>query len=379
MKLIVKNKILCMALLAIIVFSLLGFTACSGSDVASSFPVSSSTTEIESIPSLHPAGTYSLGLGAQTAVMASSAVNEDVVKWPGVAEMFTTVCAVLLDSQGSIAEMRFDKERIGANFTAEGMLSTDPGYENNSYYDYDESSEPVLKSDFGYSWRAQIDAFCSWAVGRRPHDVLNMPLVAKDIPGSFVADEELSAVVTIDVSDMLHALQNALANAVEMEAENGVSRLGLTLMSQFSPLSADAMLDTDGEVIPGFVRFEISFGAMLLSNTGHILSVRFDAMQYDITFDGVGGLYGTNDEPTLTKVQKGDSYGMRRISAIGKEWFEQIAAFEQWLVGKTPAEVIALLEGSEQGLASDVDVVASVTIDISDFVNITSQNANRMR
>ena len=32
---------------------------------------------------------------------------------------------------------------------------------------------------------------------------------------------------------------------------------------------------------------------------------------------------------------------MRRASAIGKEWFEQIAEFEKWMIGKTVDEVKA--------------------------------------
>ena len=378
MKRTLNNTFFLGTLLAIAMVFLLGFAACSGPSEVSSSQVSSSV-EANSMPSLLPAGTYALGLGAQTAVMGSSAVNEATEKWPGTAEAFTTVCAVLLDSQGNIADVRFDKTHMGANFTAEGMLSTVLGYQYNSFYDDEAGSEPVLESDLGYSWCTQIDAFCTWAKGQSAYDVLHMPLVAGDVPGSFVADEQLSAVVTIDISDMLHALQNAVANAVDIQAESGISRLGLTLYAQFSPYSADAALDTDGQVIPGFVRFESNFGAMVLDGTGSIVGARFDATQNDIYFDNLGALHGPNDDPTLTKVEKGNSYGMRRISSIGKEWFEQIAALEQWVLGKTPEEVASLLEGPGKIDTSDVDLVASVTIDISDFVHIVQRNADRLR
>ena len=38
----------------------------------------------------------------------------------------------------------------------------------------------------------------------------------------------------------------------------------------------------------------------------------------------------------------GADYGMVVASPIGKEWFEQIAALEQWMVGKTVEEVLAM-------------------------------------
>ena len=38
----------------------------------------------------------------------------------------------------------------------------------------------------------------------------------------------------------------------------------------------------------------------------------------------------------------GADYGMVKASPIGKEWFEQIAALEQWMIGKTLEEVLAM-------------------------------------
>ena len=43
---------------------------------------------------------------------------------------------------------------------------------------------------------------------------------------------------------------------------------------------------------------------------------------------------------------------MRGASPIGKEWFEQIAALEDWLVGKTAADLKTAYEGKDESLVT---------------------------
>ncbi|WZU01696.1 hypothetical protein MGH68_00690 [Erysipelothrix sp. D19-032] len=43
-----------------------------------------------------------------------------------------------------------------------------------------------------------------------------------------------------------------------------------------------------------------------------------------------------NEEVQRTKGQKKDEYGMKIASSIGKEWYEQVAAFNEYVIGKTP-------------------------------------------
>ena len=43
-----------------------------------------------------------------------------------------------------------------------------------------------------------------------------------------------------------------------------------------------------------------------------------------------------------TKVEQGDNYGMKAASPIGKEAYEQFAALEAYMVGKTVEEVLAM-------------------------------------
>ena len=45
------------------------------------------------------------------------------------------------------------------------------------------------------------------------------------------------------------------------------------------------------------------------------------------------------NETVVTKRDLHDDYAMKPASPIGKEWFEQAAAFEDYLVGKTVSEI----------------------------------------
>ena len=58
---------------------------------------------------------------------------------------------------------------------------------------------------------------------------------------------------------------------------------------------------------------------------------------------------------------------MAKASSIGKEWNEQAAAFAQYVLGKTVDEVKGIAV-NEEGVATDADLTASVTVHIAPFV-----------
>ena len=76
------------------------------------------------------------------------------------------------------------------------------------------------------------------------------------------------------------------------------------------------------------------------------------------------GADGTVSAPEMvkTKVELGDSYGMRGASSLGKEWYEHSEGFCSYLKGKTAAEIAKLpVEGS------DADLAALCTIDVTEL------------
>ena len=76
-----------------------------------------------------------------------------------------------------------------------------------------------------------------------------------------------------------------------------------------------------------------------------------------------------------TKQEKKEEYGMAGVSGIGKEWYEQANFFADYVVGKTVAEVeaIALQESNGHMVATDADILAGCTMDITAFITAISK------
>jgi len=105
--------------------------------------------------------------------------------------------------------------------------------------------------------------------------------------------------------------------------------------------------------------------AVTLDDAGKIEGVVFDAMQPKTTFDATGAIVGDAVTNVVTKNELKEGYGMKGVSPIGKEWYEQMEALSAWCVGKTVAEVLAtpLTEG---GNPTDADLVSGCTVHIND-------------
>ena len=91
-----------------------------------------------------------------------------------------------------------------------------------------------------------------------------------------------------------------------------------------------------------------------------------DETQGTVTFDATGKITSDLTTGVKTKKQLGDEYGMKAISGIGKEWYEQTEALEKYVVGKT-AEEVAGIAVNEDTKPTDTDLASSVTISIGTF------------
>ena len=94
--------------------------------------------------------------------------------------------------------------------------------------------------------------------------------------------------------------------------------------------------------------------------------------QSKINFDNKGNLVTDTSVAQLTKKELGDQYGMKQASGIGKEWYEQIAALEQWMKGKTVDQVMAMKtvqrDANHPAVPDEADLTSSVTISVDGFL-----------
>ncbi len=124
--------------------------------------------------------------------------------------------------------------------------------------------------------------------------------------------------------------------------------------------NANASADKDGSV-----QVNTTFASVVLDGEGKIVEVDIDVAQ-NTGKVAVDGNVEVSDQ-TPTKSEKGDAYGMKPASPIGKEWFEQIEAFEAFLIGKNVDEVKAI-ETDDAGVPTSEDLTSSVTIKVKDYV-----------
>ncbi|MFV0497677.1 MAG: hypothetical protein ACK5L0_05875 [Candidatus Fimivivens sp.] len=124
-----------------------------------------------------------------------------------------------------------------------------------------------------------------------------------------------------------------------------------------------------GEIM-GNANFNVVVCALSTDTAGTILDVKFDTLQADVGFDISGMLTGDMTSEIETKKELGDAYGMKDASGIQKEWYEQIAALEDWMRGKTVDDVLLMKvterDAEHQNVPDETDLKTSVTISVTD-------------
>lgn len=236
----------------------------------------------------------------------------------------TTFVALGLDADGKIAYIDLDV----AQSTPSGTQKTQTKEELETAYGMTGASA------IGKEWFEQAKAFEEWAIGKTPDEVAAVKTT--EVNGHMVAKDEadLYAGCTMQITDFQAAVTKAAKNAVEVEAEEIV--LGRTMSNSDTQLNTDLVLlakDADGKVV----------------------YAKWDVAQIS---EGV----------TDTKSERGTAYGMQGASVIGKEWFEQAKAFEEWCVGKTVDEILAMETmdyhgGKAPNTGTDLAAGLTITVD----------------
>lgn len=103
--------------------------------------------------------------------------------------------------------------------------------------------------------------------------------------------------------------------------------------------------------------------AIVIDKDYRIVSCRIDAIAVKAALtDGK-----INEEKTYeSKVELGDRYNMVAYGGAIAEWYEQVKAFENYVVGKTREEVKRITDAD--GKVTDETLTAGCTISVSDFM-----------
>ena len=167
------------------------------------------------------------------------------------------------------------------------------------------------------------------------------------------------------MGSFIWGIEAAVNNAAHLGAVKG-DQLVLTAISNNAGSTS-----ADGEAV-GKTSVVSNIAAMTFHGDV-ITSAIFDSVQAGAEF-GTDGVVATEAGAVASKNQLGENYGLKAYSPIGKEWNEQVAAFAEYITGKTAAEVsgIALTETTAP---AEADLTSSVTIAVGDFMSLVEKAA----
>ena len=166
----------------------------------------------------------------------------------------------------------------------------------------------------------------------------------------------------------------APAAPAETPAEEGaITKLGLGHVISIAK-SKDKGTDAEGKAVNALAQADVVIASVGFDADGKVVSVFIDVAQTRVAFDEALVVTADKTAEVKTKKDLGADYGMAKASGIGKEWFEQIAALEDWMVGKTVEEIKGMKMA--EGKSTEEDLVSSVTISVGDYIAAVEQAWN---
>lgn len=279
----------------------------------------------------------------------------------GAGEVVATVAAVLLDAEGKIVKCDIDTADFSVEYTSAGAavvagefvtkyeLGTNYGM---AAYGADRNGDGKV-----LEWNEQVDAFEAAVAGKTIDEVKAMV-----VDGYYGNDEIANAGCTIGVSDFVLALEAAVNNITAAVAAESVD-LGLGVVA--SAEGTDATADAEGSA-----EVDITFVATAMSDD-MVMAIATDVLQVEFTFDAAGVATTDTAAELLTKLEKGDNYGMAAYGAdlngdgVVLEWYEQASEFNTTCLALTADEIAAL---AVNGYGTEDLQSAGCTIGITDMV-----------
>lgn len=275
---------------------------------------------------------------AKTGYAVVSEIKENEYNKSDTALEIDSVCAaVLVDADGKVISLKIDEAQTQPDLTVDDGNVADLRTKLEKKEDYGmKGASPI-----GKEWYEQVAAFEAWAVGKTADEIAAG--VGED---GYATDADLKADCTIHAAAFAQTAVSAINNAQELGAA-ATDTLQLKVATEKYYESDETNLQYDS-----------NYAIVTVDANGKITSCIIDASQAKCTI--ADGKFTVEKGTYPTKKELKDDYGMKGISPIGKEWFEQAAEFEKWAVGKTADEVKAGV--GEDGYPSDADLKAGCTI-----------------
>ncbi len=308
-------------------------------------------------------GTSKLGLGVVTSIARSNDAAEGV---NAQAQTDVTIAAVLFDEEGRVVSLMIDTAQTRVAFDEEMQVATDTSVPGQTKVERGDDYGMKRVSEIEMEWYEQIAELENWMIGKTLEEIKSLPVKVVDDAHQHVPDiPELTSVVTITVEGYIAAVENAYNNSIEVENAETVG-LGTDISTARS-----YGLDEANDIMPR-AQVDNTMAAVAFDSDGVIVGAIIDNAQIRVEFDAEGQVTSDRAASPKTKAQLGDDYGMRRVSDIDKEWYEQIEALSDWMVGKTVDEVLGLpvkvVDDAHQNVPDVPELTSSVTITVESYL-----------
>lgn len=288
----------------------------------------------------------------KTGYAISSEIKEDEYNKSETALEIDSVCAaVLVDADGKIIDVKIDEAQTKPDLKKDNGDVSDLRTKLEKKEDYGmKSASPI-----GKEWYEQAEAFEAWAKGKTAEEV--KAGIGED---GYASDADLKAGCTIYANGFATVTAKAVENATDCGAKaTDTLKLGMTTSKYYESNETNLQYDTD-------------YAIVTVDADGKVTSCIIDASQAKCTI--ADGKFTVEKGAFKSKKELGDDYAMKSASPIGKEWYEQAAAYEQWCIGKTADEIKGCY--GEDMSASDADLKAGCTITISAIADNTAKAIN---
>ena len=353
------KKAIALVMAACLAFSLV---ACGGaSSTATSTSTASSAASTSEAASSEAASSEAAateaGVKTGMAIVSSTDSTKSAdADGDGLAQVDSTVAAVLVGEDGKIISCKLDVAQNKVPVTAEGTFDTTLTFQ--SKQELKEGYNMKGASGIGKEWYEQANAFAEYVVGMTAEEVRAIETNPDAHNGP--VDADIAASCTMSVTDFIEAIAQATENAQVLGASaEDTLTLGLSTNMDSSKLPAD----NEGE---GLVQTDTTYAAVTTDAEGKITSSIWDCTQAKFDVTEAGEVTSKGD--IVSKQDQKEAYNMKGASGIGKEWYEQANAYAAWLVGKTAADVAAVETDAEgHNGPTDADIVASCTMNVLDF------------
>lgn len=329
-----------------------------------------------------------LGLGNIISIDESKDAGTDKDGNPvtAYAQADVTMAAVGFDSEGKVSSVTVDVVQAKVPFDEDLKITADRDEKVKSKkelgpeYGMKTISE---KTGIGKEWFEQMNDFEEWMIGKTIDEITGLKVKERDPEHQNVPDvPELTSTVTITVEDYIAAVEEAWEKAVVVE---GGEKVGLGVKGSIDK-SKDYNPDQDGKEVLPLAQADVTMSAVALNSDEEIVGSIVDVAQVKVEFDKDGKITTDREAELKTKHELKEDYGMKSVSekiGIGKEWYEQMNSFQDWMIGKTSDEITSLptkvKDEKHQSVPDTPELASTVTIDVGNFIETTEEAIENAR